>query len=90
MGVNKTIEHIQIKIKMSNPSWEHPASAKSSNQGLKDMVVLFTLKVKIESPNWEHGCVKGVNKTIDHIQIKIRMPNPSQNVQHPPKLQIRT
>jgi len=33
--------HIQIKIKMPNPSHEPPASSKAPNQELKDMDMLF-------------------------------------------------
>ena len=49
MGVSKTSDHIQIKIKMPNPSQEPPASSKAPNDDLKDMDVLCTFKIKIES-----------------------------------------
>ena len=62
LGTPKTSNHIQTKIKMSNPSQETPASSKTPNQDLKDMNVLCTFKVK----------------TSDHIQIKIKMSNLSQ------------
>ena len=58
MGISKTSDHIQIKIKMPNPSEEPPASSKAPNQDLKDMDVLCTFKIKIESQNFEHGCIK--------------------------------
>ena len=58
MGVLKTSDHIQIKIKMSNPSQKHPASSKAPNEDLKDRDVLCTLKIKIESQNLDHGCTK--------------------------------
>merc|ERR1711954_544487 len=74
MGVSKTSDHIQIKIKMPNPSQEPPAPSKPPNEDLKDMDVLCTFKIKTESQNSDHGCIK----VSDHIQIKIRMPNPSQ------------
>ena len=48
MGVSKTSDQIQIKIKMSNSSQEPPASSKSKNCDLKDMDVLCTFKIKIE------------------------------------------
>ena len=73
MGVSRTSDYIQIKIKMPNPSQEHLASSKSPNKDLKNMDVLCTLKIKIESQNSDIG----VSKTGDHIQIKIKMPNPS-------------
>ena len=38
------------------------------------MDILCTFKSKIESQNSEMG----VSKTIDHIRIKIKIPNPSQ------------
>ena len=56
MGVSKTSDHIQIKIKMPNPSHEAPASSKAPNQDLKDIYVLCTFKLKIERQNSEQGC----------------------------------
>ena len=58
MGESKTSDHIQIKIKMPNPSQEPPVSSKVPNEVLKDMDVLCTLKIMIERENWEHGCIK--------------------------------
>ena len=73
MGVPKTRYHIQINIRMPNPSQEPPASSKAPNEDLKDMDVLCTFKIKIERKNQ----IMGISKTNDHIQIKIKMPNPS-------------
>ena len=58
MGISKTSDYCQIKIKMPNPSQEPPASSKAPNEDLKDMDVLCTFKIKIESPNLDYGCVK--------------------------------
>ena len=58
LGVHKTIDHIQIKIKMPNPSQEPPAPTKDTNKDLKDMDILCTFKVKIESQNLEYRCSK--------------------------------
>ena len=58
MGVSKTSDHIQIKIKMPNPNQEPPASSKAPNKDLKDMDVLCTFKIKLESQNSEHGHIK--------------------------------
>ena len=58
MGVPKTSDHIQINIRMPNPSQEPPASSKAPDQDLKDMDVLCTFKIKIESQNSEYGCTK--------------------------------
>ena len=55
MGVAKTNDQIQIKIKMPNPSQEPPASSKPLSQDLEDMDVLCTFKIKIESQNSEYG-----------------------------------
>merc|ERR1711954_521807 len=57
-GYIKTSDHIQIKLKIPNPSQESPASSKAPNKDLKDMGVLCTLKIKIESRNLEHRCIK--------------------------------
>ena len=58
MGVSKTSDHIQIKIKMPYPSQEPPASSKALNDDLKDMDVLCTFKIKIESQNFKYGITK--------------------------------
>jgi len=58
MSVPKTNDHIQINIRMPNPSQKPPASSKAPNEDLKDMDVLCTFKIKIESQNWEYGCIK--------------------------------
>merc|ERR1712239_81261 len=77
IGISKTSDYIQIKIKMPNPTHEAPASSKAPNEDLKDMDVLCTFKIKIKSQNFDHNIIK----TSDHIKIKIKMPNPSQ--EHP-------
>ena len=74
VDVSKTGDHIQIKIKMSNPSQEPLTPTKALNQDLKDMDILCTIKIKIESQNPEHGA----SKTSVYIQIKIKMLDPSQ------------
>ena len=55
MALSKTSDHIQTKIKMSNPSQEPPASSKALNKDLKedlnDMDVLFTFKIEIKMQN---------------------------------------
>merc|ERR1711954_628762 len=130
MDISKTNDHIQINIKMPNPSQEPPASSKAPNEDFKDMDVMGTFKIKIESQNLDHGYIKdqgpyrnqdqkpnpsqeppasskapnedlkdmdvlctfqielgsqilnmGIRNTNDHIKIKIKMPNPSQ--EHP-------
>ena len=58
MGIWKTSDHIQIKIKIPNPSQEPPASAKASNQGLKDIDIIDTFKIKIKSKILDQGCIK--------------------------------
>ena len=59
---------------MHNPTQKLPASLKGPNEDLKDMDVLDTLIIKIERQIRNMG----ISKTNDHIQIKIKMPNPSQ------------
>ena len=58
MGEPKTHDHIQINIRMPNPSQEPPASSKAPNEDLKDMGVLCNFKIKIKSLNLYHGYVK--------------------------------
>ena len=66
MGISKTSDHIQIKIKMPNLSQEAPASSKVPNEDLKDIDVLCTFKIK-RAKIW----IMGVSKTSDQIYIKI-------------------
>merc|ERR1712081_155797 len=84
MGVPKTSDHIQIKIKMPNQSQEPPASSKAPNDDLKDMDVLCTFKIKIKMPNPSHeppASSKAPNedfKDMDVLctfKIKIESPN---------------
>ena len=51
-GVSKTSDHIQINIKMLNPSEEPTAPTKAVNQDLKDMDVLCTFKIKMGEPKF--------------------------------------
>ena len=74
MGISKTIDYIKIKIKMPNPKQGPPVASKAPNEDLKDMDNICTFKNKIES----QIKIMVVSKTRDHIQSKIRMPNPSQ------------
>ena len=76
MGESKTSDHIQIKIKMPNPSQEPPASSKAPNEDIRDMDVLCTFKVMMES----HRYIMGISKTSDDVQIKIKMTNPGQKL----------
>ena len=46
MGVSKTSDHIQKKIKMPNPSQEPSASYKDPNEELWDMYILCNFKIK--------------------------------------------
>ena len=76
MGVPKTSVHIQTKIKMPNHIQEPQATSKAPNQDFKDMDVLCTFNSRIVS----HSQNMGVSNTSDYIQIKIKMPYPSQNL----------
>ena len=60
MGVSKTSDYIQIKIKMPNP----PASSKAQNQDFKDINVLCTFKIEIEGQNLKYGCIQSGTFTI--------------------------
>ena len=77
MGISKTNDHIQIKIKMPKPSQEPPASFKASNEDLKDLDLFEPSKPRLRAKFWHMG----VSTTGDHIKNKIKIPNPSQ--EHP-------
>ena len=72
--MSKNSEDIQNKIKIPNPSQEPPVSSKAANQDLKDMDVLCAFKIKKKRKKLKLGCIKSSG----HSQIKIKMPNPSQ------------
>ena len=55
MGIPKTSDHIQIKIKMQNLSQEPPMSSKAPKHDLKDMDDLCDFKFLIKSQDLEHG-----------------------------------
>ena len=80
-----TGDHIQIKIKMPNPSQEPSASSKAPNQDLKDMDVLFTFKIKMDSQNFEQGCTKDQWPYLNQDQDA----NPSQEPPASSKAQIQ-
>ena len=58
MGVSKTGDHLQIKIKMPNPIQGPQVFSKAPNQDLNDMDILLTLKIKIETKILDHGYIK--------------------------------
>ena len=58
MVISKTRDHIQIKIKMPNPSQEPPLSSKAPNEDLINMDVICIFKIKIEGQNSDHGYIK--------------------------------
>merc|ERR1712082_373843 len=86
MGVPKTSDHIQINIRMPNPSLEPPASSKAPDQDLKDMDVLCTFKIEIEPKFgiWVYQRPVTISKSISGYQTPVR------NLKHPPKPQTRT
>ena len=55
MGLSKTSDNIQIKIKMHNPSQEYPASTKAPNPDLKDKGILCIFKIKMTAKIWNIG-----------------------------------
>ena len=58
MVVSKASDHIQIKIKMPNPSQELPVFSKAPNVDFKDIYVFCTFKIKIEGKNVDPACIK--------------------------------
>ena len=58
MGLEKTTDHTQIKIRLPNPSQKPPVSSRAANKDLKDMDVLCTFKIRIESQNSYNGGIK--------------------------------
>ena len=57
-GVSKISNHMQTKIKITNPSHELPESSKVPNKDLEDMDVLCTFKTKIERKKLDPGGIE--------------------------------
>ena len=57
MGVSKTSNHTQIKIKIQIPSQEPHVSSKAPNYDLKDMAAIWAFKIKMESQYFERGVI---------------------------------
>ena len=74
MSVSQTNDHIQIKIKMLNPSHAQPAPTKPQIRSYKTWI-FFALSKSRQRAEIQ---IMSLSKTSDHIQIKIKMPNPSQ------------
>ena len=51
MGVSKTSDHIQIKIKIPNPSQEHLESSKDMIMGQSNTSEHIQIKMKMSTPN---------------------------------------
>ena len=86
VDVSKISDHIQIIIKMLNPSQEHPASSKPK-WGLKGHGCSFHLQNQDREPKfliWVYQRPVTISKSMSGCQIPVRI------LQHPPKPQIRT
>ena len=81
MGVPKTNDHIQINIRMLDPSQEPPASSEAPNQDLKDMDVICTFKIKIESLNLEHGFIENQQQSTNQDHDAKPQSGTSSNLQ---------
>ena len=74
MVVSNTSDHIQIKIKIPNPSHDPHTSFKAPNKGLKDRIFFPPSKSRQRAKIQ----IMGISKTSNHIEIKKKMPSPSQ------------
>ena len=74
MGVPKTSDRMEIKIKTQNPSQEPPVPIEAPNKDLKDMDVLCTIKIKMKSKNFDHGYIQDQGQYL----IQDRYAKPSQ------------
>ena len=87
MGPPKTSDHIQIKIKMPNPSQVPPVSSKALNKDLKDMDILCTFKIKTESQNLEDWVYQ---RPLTTSQSRSKCQTSVRNLQFPSNPQIWT
>ena len=88
MVVSKTSDHIQIRIKMPNPSHELPASSEVPNQDLKDMgIICLHLQNQDREPiswSWLYQTPVTISKS------KLICQTPVMNLQCPLQPQMRT
>ena len=77
MGISKTSDHIQIKIKMPNPTQEPQAHTKAQNPDLKDIDVLCHVKFNIKRHNSENKFINGqlAYPNYDHDSSPVRTNN---------------
>ena len=76
-----TSDHIQILIKMPSSSQEPPASSKFPISTLRIWMFFAPSNSKYWAKIWNIH----ISKISDHIKIKIKMPNPSQEPPDPTK-----
>ena len=76
MDVPKTIDHIKIMIKMPNSSQEPPPSSKAQMMAQRTHMFFAPSKSRYSAKIR----IMGISKTSDHIKIKIKMQNPSQEL----------
>ena len=74
MGISKTTDFVKIRIKIPNPSQEPPVSSKAPNEDSRTWMFFAPSKSREQAKIY----ITDISKTSDHIHIKIKMPNPSQ------------
>ena len=85
MGITKTSDHIQINIKMSNPSQELLSTTKAPNKDLEDIDVLCNLQDKnLKLRTWVY------QRTVTMSKSRSRSQTPVSNFNCPPKPKMRT
>ena len=65
MSVSKISNHIQINIRVTNPTQEPPASSKVPNKDFKYIYLLFTFEIKIEIQHLRHWPIKDLKDLKD-------------------------
>ena len=86
MVISKTSDHIQIKIKMPNPSQEPPESSNPQRRTYRTLMFFAPSKLRQRAKFWIMGVLKPVTISISRsiYQPLVR------NLQHPPNPQMRT
>ena len=86
MVVLKTYDHLQIKIKMENPSQEPSVPSRAPNEDLNDMDVLH-----LQNHDREPKFVSWVyERPVTISKSRSRCQTPVRNIHHPKKPHIRT
>ena len=87
MGEPKISDHIQINVRMQNPSQEPPESSKNRNMGVSKSSENIQIKIKIPNPSQEPpASFKASNDNLNDMDVLCtKIKTHDRNIQHTQK-----